>query len=419
MRTSTRRWASPRTLTALGAGRVVAASSRALRRGSGEVVGGKAMLALQPRLLAKLAANRTIVIVSGTNGKTTTTRLVAAALGTRGPVASNVGGANMTAGVATALAAKPRDAAAVLEVDELYLPAVASLVRPRLVVLLNITRDQLDRSNETRRIAGLWRALGEQLPGATVVANADDPLVAWAAFGFERRTWVSAGQRWQLDATVCPACGGLLIRGEGDWRCTSCDLRRPEPSVVAVRHDLIDLAGRSWPVKLALPGLVNTGNAALALAAATDLGAPVAPALAAISQVGDVQGRYRKIELGGRVARLLLAKNPAGWLEMLELLDEAPPRPVVIHFHARIADGRDPSWIWDVPLERLAGRDVHVSGERAEDVGVRLAYVGVPCTLHSDPADAAAACAGNGTVDVLATYTAFRELLLATVEEPA
>jgi hypothetical protein len=85
-----------------------------------------------------------------------------------------------------------------------------------------------------------------------------------------------------------------------------------------------------------------------------------------------------------------------------------------VHFHARIADGRDPSWLWDVPLERLAGRDVHVSGERAEDVGVRLAYAGIDCTLHPSPAAAAAACAGDGPIDVLATYTAFRELLLAT-----
>jgi len=403
-----------RVVLALAAGRVVSTASRGLRRGSGEVVGGKAMLACYPALLEDLAAGRRVATVSGTNGKTTTTRLLAAALGSAGPVASNVGGANMSAGVATALALAPRSAPAVLEVDELYLPKVAPQVRPEVVLLLNITRDQLDRSNETRRIGGLWRRLGAELPGATVVANVDDPLVAWAAQGFERRIWVAAGQRWELDATVCPACGGLLVRDDGDWHCTQCDLRRPTPSIVAANVDKIEVDGRSYPVRLGLPGLVNTGNAAMAAAAAGVLGVDVEPALAAMAEVRDVQGRYREVALGGRTARLLLAKNPAGWLEMLELLDTAPARPIVIHFHARGADGRDPSWIWDVPLERLAGRDVHVSGERAEDVGVRLAYAGIPHAIHPTPAAAAAACAGDGPIDVLATYTAFRELLLAT-----
>jgi len=409
--------AALRLQTALGVGSLAATSSRALRRGSGEVVGGKAALRLYPDAVAALAAGRPIAIVSGTNGKTTTTRLLAAALAISGPVASNVGGANMTPGIVTALAVRPRRTPAALEVDELYLPRVAPALAPQALVLLNITRDQLDRSNETRRIASLWRSLGGVLPDTTVVANVDDPLVTWAALGFRNRIWVAAGQRWQLDATVCPACGGLLVRGavaDSDWHCTDCDLRRPKPSVVTVAVDRIDVDGRPHEVDLALPGLVNTGNAAMAMAAASVMGVQSGAALARMHEIRDVQGRYREIQLGGRTARLLLAKNPAGWLELLELLDGAPPRPALIHFHARVADGRDPSWIWDVPLERLAGRDVHVSGERAEDVGVRLAYAGVPYRLHPDAVSAAAACAGSGPVDVLATYTAFRELLLAS-----
>jgi UDP-N-acetylmuramyl tripeptide synthase len=336
-------------------------------------------------------------------------------MSTLGPVASNAGGANMTPGVVTALAARPQSAPAVLEVDEIYLPKVAPLVLPRVVVLLNVTRDQLDRSNETRRIAGMWRALGALLPDAVAVANVDDPLVVWAAEGFSRQIWVAAGQRWELDATVCPSCGSLLLRETRSWSCGTCGLARPTPDVVTVSPTQIDAGGVSYPVDLALPGLVNTGNAAMAMAAARELGVEPAAALAAMTAVSDVQGRYREVRLGGRRARLLLAKNPAGWLEMLELVETLPPRPMLIHFHARVADGRDPSWLWDVPLERLAGREVHISGERAEDVGVRLAYAGVPYTLH--PSAAAAAAASDpaaDVVDVLATYTAFRELLLET-----
>lgn len=394
------------------AGQVAAHASRRLGRGSGEVIGGKAALRLAPDLLVGLAAGRQSATVSGTNGKTTTTRLLAAAVATLGPVASNAGGANMAAGVVTALS-RSRAANAVLEVDEIWLPRVAPDLRPVACLLLNLTRDQLDRSNETRRIAGMWRTLGASLPNTVAVANADDPLVVWAALGFGHQVWVGAGQRWTADATVCPRCAKLLLRAEGGaWRCTGCDLTRPETAYAAIGADALRTPEGEVGLHLALPGTVNAGNAATALAAArTAFGVDTAAALAAMATVQDVGGRYAVVGLAGRRARLLLAKNPAGWLEMLGLLDEEPTRPLVIHFHSRIADGRDPSWLWDVPLERLAGRTVHVSGERADDVVVRLAYAGVDAVRHSTPEAACeAAVPLGGELDVLATYTAFREL---------
>jgi UDP-N-acetylmuramyl tripeptide synthase len=138
-------------------------------------------------------------------------------------------------------------------------------------------------------------------------------------------------------------------------------------------------------------------------------------ALEAMADLDAVQGRYSISTVApGRRARLLLAKNPAGWVEMLELLDSGPRRPVVVDFNSRTADGRDPSWLWDVPFERLAGREVLVCGERREDVSVRLAYVDVPHTLHDSVESAAAAATllpGDDLVDVVANYTAFRDLL--------
>ncbi len=404
---------SARSRAALLTGALAAAASRRLGRGSGEVIGGKAALRIAPDLLAHLAAGRTVATVSGTNGKTTTTRLLAAAVGSAGPVASNGGGANMAAGVVSALSRSRPGVPAVLEVDEIWLPRVAPAVLPAVAVLLNLTRDQLDRSNETRRIAALWRRLGETLPATTAVANADDPLVVWAALGFARQVWVGAGQRWTADATVCPQCARLLLRDEsGAWRCTGCDLARPTPDIAVLDATTLRTSGGDLTPTLALPGAVNAGNAAMAMAAAyTGFGVAARPALAAMAAVTDVGGRYAVVALAGRRARLLLAKNPAGWLEMLGLLEEAPARPVVIHFHSRVADGRDPSWIWDVPFERLAGRVVHVSGERAEDVVLRLAYAGVTAVRHPTPQAAAAAAAPiGGELDLLATYTAFREL---------
>ena len=237
---------------AVAAERLASGASRRLGRGSGDMIGGKLALRVDPQVTARLAARRPAACVSGTNGKTTTTRLLAAALGVLGPVASNSGGANMAPGVVHALARPPYDAPAALEVDEIWLPSVARAVRPRAVLLLNISRDQLDRSNETRRIAALWRSLGAELPGTTAVANADDPLVVWAAQGFGAQRWVSAGQNWTADAMVCPACAQLLHRDtEGaagvagadpapDWWCT-CGLRRPTPLV-----SVTGPCGRSW-----------------------------------------------------------------------------------------------------------------------------------------------------------------------------
>lgn len=406
---------SLRARVALALEHATSATSRRLGRGSGEMIGGKVALRTHPGLLGEIAAGRALACVSGTNGKTTTTRLLAAALSTAGAVASNSGGANMGPGVLHALARRPYGAPGALEVDEIWLPRVAREVRPRAVVLLNVTRDQLDRSNETRRISGMWRSLGGELPGCTAVANCDDPLVTYAAQGFDTQVWVAAGQNWTADAMVCPACGKLLERGrEFGWRCGNCDLRRPVPDVEVQSPTTLSWRGTPMTVTLALPGRVNTGNAAHAAAAAELLGVAPAAALGAMSSVEAVQGRYSEAQLApGRRGRLLLAKNPAGWVEMLELLDTEPERPVIVDFNSRTADGRDPSWLWDVPFERLRGRLVLVTGERREDVGVRLAYAQVPHTLYVN-AEEAAAAAPEGVLDVVANYTAFRDLLVRT-----
>jgi UDP-N-acetylmuramyl tripeptide synthase len=157
----------------------------------------------------------------------------------------------------------------------------------------------------------------------------------------------------------------------------------------------------------------------MAAAGARLFGVQVEDALAAMADLGDVQGRYQDVLLGSRDtrARMLLAKNPAGWVEMMELLNSVPPRTLVVDFNSQTADGRDPSWIWDVPFERLAGRPVLVTGERKEDMSVRLAYAGVPHSVHPD-AESAADAGGEPALDVVANYTAFRDLLVRTTPAP-
>jgi len=393
---------------ARGLGSAAAALSRLTGSGGGTTIGGRVMLAVDPFALRRAAAGRRLILVSGTNGKSTTRTLLTAALRTRGAVVSNEGGANMPAGLTAALAADPNAGVGVLEVDEPYLPAVITATRPAAVVLLNISRDQLDRYAEVRRLAGGWReALGR--PSAPhVIANADDPLIAWAAGTARSVTWVSVGLRWRADATVCPACGGLIHFGPADWRC-DCGWRRPQPQWRLEEDVLLDQAGRRHPIVLQLPGAVNRGNAAMAAAAAATLGVSVPSALVAMAAVDGVDGRYARRRYAGRAVRLLLAKNPAGWQEALTMV--APqPAGLVVAVNAHVADGADPAWLWDVPFEQLRGRRVIATGERCTDVAVRLRYADVEHLQVRDWRDALQAFPTGHPVEAMANYTAFQAL---------
>lgn len=389
--------------------RVVGCASRLARLGSGSVIGGRAALLVDGHLLSELAARHKVVLVSATNGKTTTTRLLASAMATKGPVVSNAEGANMAPGHVAALAAAPPGATAVLEVDEGWLGKVMSSTRPEVVVLLNLSRDQLDRSHEVRQVAQRWRSALTGCPPRVVVANADDPLVAWAATAAPLVEWVAAGSSWTADAVGCPACGGRLDFGEQAWSCDSCDLSRPTPGSSLAGSAAVLGASDAIPLDLALPGRINASNALVALVAARSMGADPQAAATAMSQVAEVAGRYRRATFAGAEVRLLLAKNPAGWQEALDLLAPAPA-PVIVAINARVADGHDPSWLWDVPFERLRGRRVVAAGERRSDLAVRLAYADVDHVVADDLAGAVAA-AGGREVDVAANYTAFQGYL--------
>jgi len=389
----------------------VSAASRRLGLGGGSVIGGRVGLLLEPRLLDVLAADRQVALVSGTNGKTTTTRLLAAALGGPPWVATSSAGANLPPGLAVALAASSLGAPAVLEVDEAYLGAVATAVAPEVVLLLNLSRDQLDRVSEVRMVANRWRRDLSGL-GTTVVANADDPLVVWAAGTASKVIWVGAGLLWRGDAVGCPSCDGRIVfRGPEDplhgWSC-ACGFARPHSDAVLAGDELVTADGRHLRLDLALPGRANRANAAVAAVAAGVLGVDEADALASMTSVADVEGRFATVTHDGVIARLLLAKNPAGWTELLDMLDGGAG-PLVIGINARVADGHDPSWLWDVAFERLAGRVVVATGDRRRDLAVRLRYAGVAHMTVADQSDALVASGAAG-VDYVGNYTAFQDL---------
>jgi lipid II isoglutaminyl synthase (glutamine-hydrolysing) len=387
-------------------GAAAALLSRATGRGGGTTIGGRVTLLVDPGALEHAAVGREIALVSGTNGKSTTRTLLVAALQTREPVVSNGGGANLPTGLTAALSRDRTSRVGVLEVDEPYLPRVAAAVKPRAAVLLNLSRDQLDRYAEVRRLAGIWHDALVGSPETVAVANCDDPLVAWAATGARETIWVAAGQRWTMDATACPVCGDVLVRDGARWRSDGCGLTRPDPAWTVEGRRVTAPDGTSYDVDLAIPGDVNVGNAALAAAAASLWSVEPAAALGAMKTIGAVDGRYLETTYAGRPVRLLLAKNPAGWVEALAMT--RPEVPVVVAVNARAQDGRDPSWLWDVPFEVLRGRHAVATGERSRDVAVRLRYAGVEHVRVDDEAQALRGAHGSGPIEVLANYSAFQ-----------
>lgn len=372
------------------------------------MIGGLVAMTLDRSVLRQLAAGRRAVVVTGTNGKSTTTRMIAAALRTLGHVATNAEGANMDAGLVAALAADRRATLAALEVDEMHVPHVCDAVEPAVIVLLNLSRDQLDRVGEINVIERTLRAGLSRHPGAVVVANCDDVLMTSAAYDSPDVVWVAAGGSWANDSVSCPRSGEVIIRDQGHWYSTGADFKRPSPHWWFDGDTLYGPDGLTLPMRLALPGVVNRGNAAQAVAAAVALGADPASALAAVCNVNEVAGRYRSVRIGPHEARILLAKNPAGWQEALSMVDKHAAG-VVIAVNGQVPDGEDLSWLWDVRFEHFETTAVVAAGERGTDLAVRLGYAGVPHTLVHDTMAAIASCP-PGRVEVIANYTAFLQL---------
>ena len=379
------------------AARLVNWVSRRTGRGSGTVAGGRVGLRLAPALLTELATDRQVILVTGTNGKTTTSAMVREGWGR--PVAANVTGANMPAGHVAALI-ESSVPAVVLETDEAWLATVMAQTRPSVVVLLNLSRDQLDRASEVRQLAERWRTA---LAGTncTVVANASDPLVAYAAELAPSVTWVQVPGMWQFDAQSCPHCTKPLRFAE-TWSC-SCGFAEPVASV-RCEGPRSSFAGKTRELTLGLPGAFNFVNATFALAALDIVGCDIDEASARVASLSSVQGRYGRRRWRDRELRLLLAKNPAGVAALLapsaDLDDD-----VWVAINAQVADGKDPSWLYDAPFERLAGHQVMCLGERRLDLATRLEADGVVATVVDDVDVLALSTA---PVTVIANYTAFR-----------
>ena len=357
--------------------RIIKLLVKTFARSSGETLPGHVLLKLNPRAISKLTQNRHLILVSGTNGKSSTTKMLRVILSTKGKVASNSSGSNLSQGVASAL--MNRASYAVLEVDELHLPNVIAETNPKVVLLLNLTRDQLHRMHEVKRVADRWREACIKAADTTFVIDVDDPFLNYATQSSSQVVKVSFGGRRHPDGSVCPACGKYLNWRGGLYDC-SCGLNNK-----SANQTFTD-------------GSAGYRNAVLANVAGEIMGAKPIDI--------DEKTLERTItkEMGGSTATIRLTKNPASWTEALRGVDS---NNVVLILNARQVDGLDTSWLWDVSYSSLKGKKVIVCGERGIDMAYRLYVEGIENTLVDTFEEAMSVFPAGSSVSVLAAYTAF------------
>jgi lipid II isoglutaminyl synthase (glutamine-hydrolysing) len=380
--------------------------SRLAARGGGTTLPGKILATLDRDALGTLAARLPAgtALVSATNGKTTTTAMVAEILAPRLKLAHNRAGANLVSGVASSLLAARDAELGLFEVDEGAFPEVARQLRPRAICLANLFRDQLDRYGELELVAERWRSAVADLDRtAQVVVNADDPLLASLAreragalaFGLDDPSVARDRLPHAADSKYCLVCGSpfeyaaAYVGHLGDFRCPECGNGRPPLDLAARNITLRGLERSSFDLvtptgtrrtEIGLPGLYNVYNALAAASLATALGASLDDVEAGLVRFRAAFGRFERIAIGDKGVLMLLVKNPAGANEAIRtLVDDKPPRLAVVALNDEIADGRDVSWIWDVDFEPLLeglGRLV-ATGSRAEELALRAKYGGL------------------------------------------
>jgi UDP-N-acetylmuramyl tripeptide synthase len=385
-----------------------------LRGHGGTSLPGKVLTRLRPDAIARMAASleHGSVVLSATNGKTTTAALTASILERHDRrLVHNRQGANMTGGIAATLLGAWRRGTldgdqGLFEVDEFWLTDLVPRLRPRVLLLANLFRDQLDRYGELETIADRWRDLvvSPAAAGTRLVLGADDPAVADLGidrddvlyFGVEDESVSLGAADHASDTTNCRVCGAgyvytaSFVGHLGHYACERCGHRRPTPTVTADRirldgtrgaHVRIALPDAAIDVHLRLPGLYNVYNALAAAATAHALGVPAATIAAGLEATDAAFGRAETVTVEGRELQLLLVKNPAGANEVVRTLTlDGDELDLLSVLNDRIADGRDVSWVWDADYELLAPKVRHVTcgGTRAAEMAVRWKYAGVP-----------------------------------------
>ncbi len=408
-------------------GRIVSYISKVFHKGAGETWGGEIALRIYPNILKDLSykPRKGIILVAGTNGKTTTALMIKKIIEYQGDtVIHNESGANLLNGVVSALLLSTNKDWGVFEVDENVLPILLSHIQPKIIVLLNLFRDQLDRYGEVDSIAQKWqKSLSQLSDNTTVVANADDPLITAICedlktrklyIGFENASLYRKVMQHATDTIHCPKCGTRLTYGGvyyshlGKWSCGSCGFTHPD--VVISMNDY------QSPIE----GVYNHYNTIAGAAVGNLLHIDKSRIKEALVNFTPAFGRMEQMTVRGKNIRIVLSKNPTGFNESLQTsINSKYTGPLLLLLNDRIPDGKDVSWIWDVDFELLDGqkREVIISGDRTYDMAVRMKYalttmqhVTVTDNLLSATDMALSKTGKSETLWILATYSAMLDV---------
>ncbi len=362
---------------------------RSLKLGAASVLPGEIARRIQPKLLQLLSCQvkRGVILIAGTNGKTTTSLLLRTMLERQGwRVAHNATGANLENGLMTTLLESTNLIGqlqadyAILEVDENVVPKVLEPIQPQLILCLNLFRDQLDRYGEVDTISQRWgKAIASLPPETVVVANADDPTLSHMGqqltqnvlfFGLTEPNSYLDEIPHAVDSIYCPSCGhpleykGVYLSHLGDYNCPSCGFRKKQLAINSTQYPQI------------LIGLYNKYNTLAAVLAAQQLGTDDATIRDTITNFQAAFGRAEELQVNGKHVRILLSKNPVGMNETIRAVNQVGGQTKLLVLNDRIPDGTDVSWIWDVDTEKLVeqGGTLVVSGDRVYDMALRLRY---------------------------------------------
>jgi UDP-N-acetylmuramyl tripeptide synthase len=408
---------------------------RSLRLGAASVLPGSIARRIEPRLLELLSqqVKNGVILIAGTNGKTTTALLLCTILEHKGyKIAHNSTGANLENGLVTAfientglLGSLDVDYA-ILEVDENIVPKVLKPLEPKVFLCLNLFRDQLDRYGEIDTISKLWTKVISTLPADTVVIpNADDPTLSYLGqqlnqkvlfFGLNEPEYYLEAIPHAVDSIYCPRCGdcldyqGVYLSHLGDFTCPSCGFSKSRPSLESSKWSQI------------LVGLYNKYNTLAAATAAKELGVDEGTIRETINNFQAAFGRAEDLVIGGKRVRILLSKNPVGTNETIRVVTQSNDTTTLVVLNDRTPDGTDVSWIWDVDTEKLVerGGTLVVSGDRVYDMALRLRYsensveskinLIVDEDLRRAIATALEHTPANETLHILPTYSAMLEV---------
>lgn len=415
---------------ALNAAKLLSSATKKLNLGNGSTWPGHLLLKQNPHFLRQVFQRNSlpVILIAGTNGKTTTATLLAHSLMAQGKtVLHNDSGANLISGIASTvlmaldISGTIKADVAIFEVDENALPRILSEITPAYLLLLNLFRDQLDRYGEVDMVARMWQHAVETLPKSVqLILNADDPQIAYLGtktkahvsyFGLSKQSNHNEADH-AADSIYCPKCGHKLIYTSlsfshlGAWHCPHCHLKRPLPAL-------------SQAPRANLFGMYNQYNLVAAAYTAQTLGVEMQVIEKSFDTFSPAFGRQEELLYHGRKIKMLLSKNPTGLNESLRAVSELGGKSVMLALNDRYADGTDISWIWDVDFERFLPKftNIIVAGERAYEMALRVSYAtdkksepNVFPKLFKALDIAVSGLETDETLFVLPTYTAMLEI---------